>query len=237
MGGSIAQTVPPKSGKGAVATSANSCFASCGNFTFCRIVNGDKMKLRENMIPDWNISAVLPPIRPGATGQSFDRSPYKASFSEVVDRFAKTTARLEILRGLLKYRIELRKRGVEFGFQWLDGSFMENKEHLLSEAPKDIDVVTFFHLPNGMDEATFSSRVIDLFDAANTKSQYHVDAYPCVLGGAMGEEKVTLVSYWYSMWSHRRNGLWKGFVQVDISAEEDDIALALIEQIGQELAK
>jgi hypothetical protein len=48
---------------------------------------------------------------------------------------------------------------------------------------------------------------------------------------------VTAVSYWYSMWSHRRNGLWKGFVQVDIAEEEDNIALALIAQIEQELAK
>jgi len=48
---------------------------------------------------------------------------------------------------------------------------------------------------------------------------------------------VTAVSYWYSMWSHRRNGLWKGFVQVDISEKEDNIARALIAQIEQELPK
>ena len=114
---------------------------------------------------------------------------------------------------------------------------MENKEVVLSEAPKDIDVVTFFHLPNGLDEATFFPRVADLFDVENTKRNYHVDAYPCVLGGAMGETDVTAVSYWYSMWSHRRNGLWKGFVQVDISEEEDNIAVALIAQVEQELAK
>jgi hypothetical protein len=96
------------------------------------------------MIPAWNIAAVLPPIRPGAAGQSPDRSPDKASFSEVVERFAKSPARLEILRGLLKYRTELRSRGIASGFQWLDGSFMENKEVLLAEAPNDIDVVTFF---------------------------------------------------------------------------------------------
>jgi hypothetical protein len=37
------------------------------------------------------------------------------------------------------------------------------------EAPKDVDVVTFFHLPNGLDEATFSPKVADLFDVENTK--------------------------------------------------------------------
>ncbi len=189
------------------------------------------------MIPEWNISAVLPPIRPGAAGHSPDRSPYKASLSEVVERFAKTPARLEILRGLLNYRAELRKRGISTGFQWLNGSFMEHKEVLLLEPPKDVDVVTFFNLPNGLDQATFSPQIADLFDVANTKQTYHVDAYPCVLGASLGETHVTEISYWYSMWSHRRNGLWKGFVQVDISEDDDNIAMALLAQIEQELAR
>jgi hypothetical protein len=188
------------------------------------------------MIPDWNISAVLPPVRPGAPGHSPDRSPYKASFSEIIDKFATSAPRIEILRGFVNYRIELRRRGISQGFQWLDGSFMENKEVLLSEPPRDVDVVTFFHLPSGTDEATFSKTVLDLFDITNTKSLYHVDAYGCVLGVSMGESHVSTISYWYSMWSHRRNGLWKGFVQMDISKDEDDIALGLLAQSELELA-
>ncbi len=189
------------------------------------------------MIPEWNISAVLPPIRPGAAGHSPDRSPYKASLSEVVERFAKTPARLEILRGLLNYRAELRKRGISTGFQWLNGSFMEHKEVLIQEPPNDVDVVTFFNLPDGLNETAFLPQVADLFDVQNTKQIYHVDAYPYVLGVSLGETHVTLISYWYSMWSHRRNGLWKGFVQVDISEDEDNIAMALMAQIAQELAR
>jgi len=38
------------------------------------------------------------------------------------------------------------------------------------------------------------------------------------------------------MWSHRRNGLWKGFVQVDISPTEDEMAKALLTQIELEAA-
>ena len=188
------------------------------------------------MIPDWNISAVLPPIRPGQPGHSADRSPYKAAFSEVVEKFANSVPRIAILRGLLNYRIELQKRGVLNGFQWLDGSFMEHKEVLLSEPPKDVDVVTFFHLPSGMDEATFSSTVLDLFDVVKTKQLYRVDAYGCVLGVSMSEFHVNTISYWYSMWSHRRNGLWKGFVQLDISESEDDIAGGLFAQLEQKLS-
>ncbi len=186
------------------------------------------------MIPDWNISAVLPPIRPGKPGHSADRSPYKAAFSEVVEKFAKSAPRIAIVRGLLNYRIELRNRGVSQGFQWLDGSFMEHKEVLLSEPPKDVDVVTFFHLPSGTDEATFSSTVLDLFDVVKTESRYRVDAYGCVLGVSMSESHVNTISYWYSMWSHRRNGLWKGFVQLDISEAEGDMAKGLLAQFEQE---
>ncbi len=189
------------------------------------------------MIPAWNISAVLPPIRPGAQGHSPDRSPYTATISEVVERFATSPERIQILRGLLNYRAELRQRGIQNGFQWLDGSFLENKEILEGESPHDVDVVTFFHLPPGIDEATFAPQILDLFDVSNTKSRYHVDAYPHVLGKNMGGSEVRSVSYWYSMWSHRRNGVWKGFVQVDISAAEDDIAAVLMTQKEQELVR
>jgi len=53
---------------------------------------------------------------------------------------------------------------------------MENKEISLLEPPKDVDVVTFFHLPNGLDEAAFLPKVADLFEVENTKKLYHVDA-------------------------------------------------------------
>ena len=105
------------------------------------------------------------------------------------------------------------------------------------EPPKDVDVVTFFNLPNGLDQTAFFPQIADLFDVPNTKQIYHVDAYPYVLGSSLGETNVTEISYWYSMWSHRRNGLWKGFVQVDISEDEDNIAMALLAQIEQALAK
>lgn len=103
------------------------------------------------MIPDWNISAVLPPVRPGAPGHSPDRSPYVASFSQIVERFATSAERIRILQGLLSYRAALEGRGISSGFQWLDGSFLEHKEAIQAVAPNDVDVVTFFPLPPAMD--------------------------------------------------------------------------------------
>ncbi len=186
------------------------------------------------MIPDWNISAVLPPVRPGAGGGSPDRSPYVATLSQVVERFAFSQDRIEILRGLVAYRAELRNRGVAAGFQWLDGSFMEHKELLQGVSPNDVDVVTFFTLPDSMDEPSFIAANGDLFDPDTTKGQYRVDAYPFLLGRQMTQADIRQVSYWYSMWSHRRNSLWKGFVQVDMAQEEDVLASALLDQIALE---
>ncbi len=188
------------------------------------------------MIPDWNISAVLPPVRPGALGHSPDRSPYVASFSQVVERFATSAERIRIFQGLLAYRAALKSRGISSGFQWLDGSFLEQKEAIQAAPPNDVDVVTFFPLPPAVDQAAFAGQVADLFDPTQTKVTFRVDAYPFVLGQSLGAAEVRRISYWYSMWSHRRNGLWKGFVQVDISPDEDQIAEALLSQIEQEVA-
>lgn len=34
--------------------------------------------------------------------------------------------------------------------------------------------------------------------------------------------------YWYSLWSHRRNDLWKGFAQIDLAPVEDATASATL---------
>jgi len=187
------------------------------------------------MIPPWNTSSVLPPVRPGHPGSSRAvRSPYAVSLSQVVERFASSPERIAILHGLLAYREALGQRGIGEGFQWLDGSFMENKEALESAPPNDVDVVTFFPVPKGETQETLLPRIVDLFDITRTKAQYHVDAYPCILDGSMKCANVKDVSYWYSMWSHRRNGLWKGFLEVRLSQTEDLAATDLLRQIEQE---
>jgi hypothetical protein len=184
------------------------------------------------MIPAWNSSAVLPPIRPGQPGHSPDRSPYLAKFSEVVQRFGTSQERTNILQGLLEYRKALTNIGVMNGFQWLDGSFMENKEVLLNIPPNDVDVVTFFSLPDGVsDQFAFLASNTDLFEPVRSKNRFHVDAYAMVIGDPLQASDVQQIAYWYSMWSHRRNGMWKGFVQVDISSSEDQIAEPLLAQM------
>jgi hypothetical protein len=47
------------------------------------------------------------------------------------------------------------------------------------------------------------------------------------------ERLVAQSSYWYSMWSHRRNQAWKGFLQIDLAPSQDVEALAWLQQQGE----
>jgi hypothetical protein len=180
------------------------------------------------MIPAWISAGVLPPILPGQAGHSPERSPYAASMVDLVDRFGLSDDRLKILRGFLAYRAALHAIGLTSGFQWVNGSFTENIEELEQRSPKDTDVVTFFHLPNEITQVTLVQSNPELFDNKRIKDIYSVDAYTFVLGLPTSKLQIKQVSYWYSMWSHRRDGLWKGFLQVDLAPNGDEAALQLI---------
>ena len=114
------------------------------------------------MIPTWTIAGVLPPIRPGQLGHSPDRSPYCVSLREVVEEFASSPKRIAILKELLDYRAALHQLGLISGFQWLDGSFMEDVETQESRSPNDVDVVTYFSLPSGETQATLFAKAGNL---------------------------------------------------------------------------
>ncbi len=183
------------------------------------------------MIPPWNMSGVLPAIRPGKEGNDLDRSPYKVSLKHVVERFALSPERITILKGLLEYRKQIYAIGINSGFQWLDGSFMEEIETIESRPPGDLDVVTFFNVPNNTDEESLIRMNPALFcDNDAIRKQFLIDGYMYTMGSPLDAAHVKMVSYWYSMWSHRRDGTtWKGFVQVGLSPEEDSIALDTLE--------
>lgn len=167
------------------------------------------------------MAGVVPPVRPNAAGHDPDRSPYQVGLDEIVDMFAISQDRADILNGLFDYREALHNVGFVAGFQWLDGSFLENIEDLEGRSPNDIDVVTFFELPAGQTQASLMPIAGHLFDPSQTKVAFRVDAYPFEIGSAMTATTVRQIAYWYSMWSHRRNGVWKGFAQVDLNPAND----------------
>lgn len=103
-----------------------------------------------------------------------------------------------------------------------------------NRAPRDIDVVTFFYMPAGQTQASLLLPNRSLFTPLETKSRFHVDAYFVQLDGGAPEPLVSSTTYWYSLWSHRRSGDWKGYLRIDLSPKDDQAARAnLISLQGQ----
>jgi hypothetical protein len=105
---------------------------------------------------------------------------------------------------------------------------MENVETMENRAPHDIDVVTFFCLPPGETQESLMVKSPDLFNHDLVKTTCFIDSYPFVLGNPLDSNQANEVVYWYSMWSHRRNGLWKGFLQIDLNQQHDSDAAMLL---------
>jgi hypothetical protein len=177
-------------------------------------------------IPHWNAQGVIPPVDV-ASPTSANRSPYVVTLNDLVMRFGMSVERCRILDGLLRYRAALHGLGVTQGFQWLDGSFLEHIEALDARPPNDIDVVTFYHLPAGKTQASLARSAPPMFDSQTSKHDFCVDAYFVCLGGR-SEKLVEHSAYWYSVWSHRRNQVWRGYVQINLSPSEDATAMSLL---------
>ncbi|WP_457329477.1 DUF6932 family protein [Rhizobacter sp. P5_C2] len=171
-------------------------------------------------IPEWTPLGILPPMD-SQNPTAPQRSPYSISMLDLVMRFATSPARHQILSGFVHYRAALHAIGLVSGMQWLDGSFMEHIELLEQRAPRDIDVVTFLHSPPGFAPGPDNTSVLDHDEA---KARFHVDSYFVELDKLPARTIVSLSTYWYSLWSHRRNATWKGFLQVDLEPATDLLA-------------
>lgn len=184
--------------------------------------------------PVWNEEGLVPPVDL-LNPTSRNRSPYAVSLSVFVQRFATSPERVQILRGFLAFRAALHEVGLVEGFQWLNGSFLEDKERLKGVAPGDIDVVTYFQLPIGVSESELLTRHASLFEHDEIKATFHVDSFPQPLY-VPAIRLINSSNYWYGMWSHQRDTLrWKGFATVDLAASEDENATQLLTHLSGEL--
>jgi hypothetical protein len=190
---------------------------------------------RIRVIPGLNQSGVLPPFI-AATGPAdpAGMAPYKTTILEFVLRYSYSPERKTILRGLLDYRKKLRDVGITEGFQWLDGSFVENIELNHKRPPADVDLVTFAIRPTN-DSATWKQLVggnEELFLPIKAKQQFHCDAYYVDLN----LHPVLLVDrarYWFGLFSHQRDSyLWKGMVQIPIVCNDDEALVFLNKEEG-----
>ena len=176
--------------------------------------------------PSFNASNVLPPYVGQWPGAPLGFSPYPATLGEIAQQLGATPERRGILAGFIQLRRQLRNLGFTIDRQWIDGSFCENIEFLEGRQPGDIDVMSFLSHPTENDAAAFGALVnanIHLFNPIQSKAHFKCDHY-AMTADAMSIEQLC---YWNALFSHRRNGLWKGYLQIgDEGAASDDILLA-----------
>ncbi len=146
-------------------------------------------------IPQWNAHGVLPPINL-ASPTSLDRSPYNVTLTDLIHRYATSRQRKNILNGFLNFRHELHNLGLVQGFQWLDGSFLENIELIEERSPNDIDIVTFYCLPSNVTQITLLDSNPRLFNSKHTKKDFLVDAYFVQLNTNNNKALIRNAIYW-----------------------------------------
>ncbi len=145
----------------------------------------------------------------------------------MIDRFASTPERRIILTGLLAYRAALASIGLDTGFQWLNGSILEDIENLETRSPNDIDIIIFFRRPliakDPVAWASFFNHYRQLFSPSQNKAVYHCDTQFIDLD-ASAEDVASLTRFWFGLFSHRRNGVWKGMLTIPLAVSADDAA-------------
>lgn len=181
-------------------------------------------------IPDFDHNGVLPPHVGDHSVDRSQMSPYRTNSMELCVKLGTTDERRQILLGLFQLRDALRQLGVTSGFQWLDGSFVEDAERTPGRAPGDIDVVTFFQpvpiIPPP--SSPLSALVPILTDRDATKNHFRVDHILVPLTStpdriADAKRLVDDVRYWFGLFSHRRNDdVWKGMLQLALDTATDD---------------
>lgn len=177
-----------------------------------------------NPIPPFDHNLVLPPHKGNPTIPA-DLSPYQCTTFDLCDRFATTSERIRILTGFLEFRKILRANGLKNAIQWLDGSFLEDVETRDGRDPRDLDLVTIYW---GYDQAFQNSLMAGLPEFANSmlsKQRFLLDHYPF---DATYNPLFTVdyTRYWVQLFSHNRNGVWKGMLSISLDTEADDLMAA-----------
>ena len=185
---------------------------------------------------EWSADGLLLGNDPSAP-VSLTRSPYRVSLLDFVRRFGFTVERRRLLRAVLAYRGRLHSSGIVAGFQWVDGSFVEDVERTREKGPGDIDVVNFMHVPGVGGEEQFYEQHPGLFDRSTLRQDFDVDAYNVAmdpLEPATVAFAIDNAVYWYSVWSHTEDSRGKGYIQLSLDVADDGLAKEWLDAWQQE---
>ncbi|WP_431303016.1 DUF6932 family protein [Sediminicoccus sp. BL-A-41-H5] len=215
-------------GGGTVYASVNEC-KSCMRSQFCR---GERTRVP---LPPFDMRGLLPPFI-GADAATHDRSPYVSTMSELGASLGTTPERRHLLRNLIAYRALIASDGYTSGFQFIDGSFVENIEALAGRPPGDIDVFSLLDAPTKYLTNSVSWQTHGLpfwqHEIANrnhNKARFSLDTYALLFQELQPMGLIQATIYWYSLFSHQRNTFaWKGFATIPLDPAGDQVALAAL---------
>ncbi len=173
-------------------------------------------------IPEFDHNLVLPPH----LGDPVDRSqlsPYPCTTLDLCQRLGTTPERKQILGRFLDFRERLRSEGLDRGFHWLDGSFLEDVETRDGRAPRDLDVVTVFWGYDGAFLAGLAGSFPEFGSPHLAKANFQLDHYPFD-AGFDPSFTLELTRYWILLFSHNRMGVWKGMLRIELDTPAEDAA-------------
>ncbi len=173
-----------------------------------------------NPIPNFDHNGVVPPHR-GDPRIAADLSPYPCTSRDLCERFATSPERAAILTGFLDFRERLESLGFRTGYQWLDGSFLEDIESREKRPPRDLDVVTVYWGMDATTQTAIQTGFQEFFDPRASKANFRLDHYPFQIDF---RPEVTLENtrYWMQLFNHNRDGVWKGMLKIDLGTPVED---------------
>jgi hypothetical protein len=173
-------------------------------------------------IPPFDHNLVIPPHLgdPTSLGQL---SPYPCTTVELCQRFGSTEERRAILGKFLDFRERLNQEGLTNGFQWLDGSFLEDVESRENRAPRDLDVVTVYWGYNLAFQQNLQLRFREFASSVQSKATYSLDHFP-LDAGYSPDATLESTRYWILLFSHNRSGVWKGMLRIELNTPVEDTA-------------
>jgi hypothetical protein len=176
-------------------------------------------------IPPFDHNLVLPPHL-GDPTQPRELSPYPCTTLELCQRFGTSPERRKILGQFLDFRQRLVDEGLTNGFQWLDGSFLEDIEAQEGRPPRDLDVVTVYWGYDIPFQQQLWATLPEFVDSKLAKANFALDHYP-LDASYHPETTVKWATYWISLFSHNRLAVWKGMLRVELNTPADDSAARL----------
>lgn len=178
------------------------------------------------IIPPFSASGVLPAFIDASPTVPAKRSPYTTDMFQLVERFCTSAHRAKLLLGLNSYRRHLSEGGFASGYQWIDGSFVEDVETTRGRPPSDIDVVTLFNRPIKYQvsvdlwDSDYRATLHEAyFSTQHMKPRYYCDTYSIDLD-ADQSSLVDHTMYWGGLFTDIKGSTEKkGIVRVPLASD------------------